>query len=156
MARNRRVPRKIRLVFAIIGDGECEFWYFQMMKKNESSLKIHLKPELPQRKSLEEQFAQVRQYANDYYKVFWIVDLDTIINQSRKTSKKQKSLLQEFKEYYDIIEKIKNVTIVINNPCLEFWLLLHFEATGKYFNNCEGAAKQLLKYLTDYEKTQKY
>lgn len=41
--------------------------------------------------------------------------------------------------------------IIVNNPCLEFWLLLHFEATSKYFDTCEGAEKQ----LKDYEKTQK-
>ncbi len=49
-----------------------------------------------------------------------------------------------------------NVIIIINNPCLEFWFLLHFETTGKYFDNCDKASNQLKKFLPDYEKTSKY
>lgn len=89
--------------------------------------------------------------------MFWIVDFDTIISESRKARKGQKKAQQEFKEYYlEIEKKHKNVIIIINNPCLEFWILLHFETTGRYFSTCNGAAKQLLKHLPDYEKTQAY
>jgi hypothetical protein len=48
------------------------------------------------------------------------------------------------------------IPIIINNPCLEFWFLLHFESTSKFFNNCEEANKQLKKYLPDYKKSSKY
>lgn len=50
----------------------------------------------------------------------------------------------------------KNVTVIINNPCLEFWLLLHFQKTTKLFDTCDKAETELKKYLKDYEKTQKY
>ena len=49
-----------------------------------------------------------------------------------------------------------NVTIVVNNPCLEFWLLLHFEKTSRHFSNCAKAETQLKKHLADYEKTRRY
>lgn len=151
------MPRKGNPTFAIIGDGECELWYFQMMKRNERNLRIDLKPELPQRKRLSEQFAQVIQYSTAYDKVFWIVDLDTITSESRKAIKGQKNPRHEFKLYYLAIQKKhKNVTVIVNNPCLEFWILLHFEATTRYFDQCDGATRQLQKHLRDYQKTAKY
>lgn len=157
MTKSRHLPRKARPTFAVIGDGECEFWYFQMLKRNERSLRIDLKPEIPQKKRLSEQFERVIQYSKDYYKVFWIVDFDSIMIESRRARKGQKSVLQKFKEYYiDLQKNHKNVTVIINNPCLEFWILLHFEETAKYFNNCQGATKQLQKHLPGYEKTEKY
>ena len=46
--------------------------------------------------------------------------------------------------------------VIINNPALEFWFLLHFEMTSKYFSSCDEAIKQLKKHLPDYEKTKHY
>ena len=155
--RNRRIMPPRKPVFAIIVEGECEFWYFQMLKRNERSIRVDLKPEIPQRKKLEDQFKRVVEYSKDYDKVFWIVDFDVVISESHMALKGKKSLLQEFKQCFNELKNnYKNVVVIVNNPCLEYWLLLHFEATGKYFNNCAGAVKQLLKYLPDYEKTEKY
>ncbi len=39
---------------------------------------------------------------------------------------------------------------------MEFWFLLHFKGTTKYFPLCKSVIKQLKTYLSDYEKTQKY
>jgi hypothetical protein len=58
-----------------------------------------------------------------------------------------------------MVEKLKNyanVLVLVNNPCLEFWYLLHFESTGKYYPQCEGAEKALKKSLPNYEKTERY
>jgi RloB-like protein len=149
--------RVVKPVFALLVDGECEFWYFQMLKRNERALRVDLKPEIPQKKKLEDQFKKIVEYSSDYDKVFWIVDFDVLISESRVAAKGKKTALQEFKGYYHHLNKnYKNVVILINNPCFEFWLLLHFEATGKFFETCEEAAKKLLKYLPDYEKTEKY
>ena len=39
---------------------------------------------------------------------------------------------------------------------MEFWILLHFEPTSKYFNSCDGVSKQLRTHLSDYDKSQSY
>lgn len=151
------MPIEKKPTFAIIVEGECEFWYFQMLKRNERALRIDIKPEIPQKKKLKDQFAKVVEYSKDYSKVFWIVDFDVIISESRSAIKGKKSTIQEFIEYYNKLKKdFKNVAVIINNPCLEIWILLHFEFTSKYFNTCDGATKQLLKHLSDYEKTERY
>ena len=160
MRENKKLLRESKPkppTFAVIGDGECEFWYFQMLKRNERSLQVTIKPDIPQKKKLKDLFDRVMEYSKDYDKVFWVVDLDVIVSESRLVAKGKESPLQEFRKYVNKIEKkTKNVTIILNNPCLEFWLLLHFEATSKYFDNCNDVTKRLRKHLPNYEKTENY
>lgn len=44
---------KSRKKAAIYVDGECEQWYFQMMKRNENTFNIDLQPKLPRKRKLE-------------------------------------------------------------------------------------------------------
>ena len=70
-----------------------------MLKRNERQFKINIEPKLPQKKSVEEQYKLVIQLSErEYSKVFWIVDLDTIIKGSRETPKGKKSPIQTFIE----------------------------------------------------------
>lgn len=47
---NKNMPGKSRQRFAIVVDGECEFWYIQMLKRNERSINVNLEPKIPQKK----------------------------------------------------------------------------------------------------------
>lgn len=147
---------KKRKEVVIVVDGQCEFWYFAMMVRNETLKNFSLKPKLPQRKRLSEQFKEVKESAKHYDKVVWIVDFDKLIEEERSTPKGKKSPIQEFKEYKEKLNTLENVNLIINNPCLEHWFLLHFEKNGTYFDNCDNAQKQLKKHLKDYDKSQKY
>ena len=60
----------------------------------------------------------------------------------------------KFKEELHL--KYKNVKVLVNNPCLEYWFLLHYEKTSRFFDSCTRAQTELKKYLKDYEKTKKY
>ncbi len=148
---------KTNPTFAIVVDGDCESWYINMLKRNEHAINVHLKPEVPQKKSLSEQYKRVLELARHYDKVIWILDFDVINSETRKAPKGDKTTLQEFKEYKSrITADYKNILIIINNPCLEYWLLLHFENTSKCFSNCDAAAKQLKRHMPDYEKNQRF
>jgi len=148
---------KTKPTFAIIVDGECEVWYFQMLKRNERKLTVNIKPDIPQKKSLESQFEEVKKLSEYYDKVFWVLDLDVIIKESRENSKKKNTSLNSLKNYISQIEsKLKNVVVIINTPCLEYWFLLHQMATCQYYNVCSDVIKELKKHLSDYSKTQNY
>ena len=157
MRHNKSQPAK-KPSFALVVDGETEYWYFQMMIRHEKDrLNVHIKPELPSKKTLSGQFKMVKDLAADYDKVFWIVDLDVILKDTAEAKNGSKTRLAEFGGYLaTIVKKHLNIVVVVNNPCLEFWLLLHFEATSKSFDNCSGAERQLQKHLPGYEKTKKY
>ncbi len=152
--RNRKniKPKK---KYALIVDGETEFWYLQMLKRNESLTEVDIDPKIPERKTLKAQYDKVIELskAKDYNKIYWIIDFDVILNDKNTKSKS----LEEFKSYQnEINKKHKNVLIIINNPCLEFWFLLHYEATTKPFSNCDGANNALKKHINGYSKSQHY
>jgi hypothetical protein len=158
MRRVKKLIHKSNPSFALVVDGETEVWYFQMLKRNERDLRVSIKPEIPTKKSLEEQYSLVCDLSKkEYTKVLWIIDLDTIIKEENEVSKGKKSPLKMLDKYRAKLAKnYPNVIVIINNPCLEFWFLLHFEKTSKYFNTCSGAENQLKKHLKNYEKTQKF
>lgn len=157
-----RIPKKINTkvnpTFAVVVDGETEIWYLQMLKRNERDIRVSIKPEIPNKKSVEEQFNLVCDLSGkEFTKVFWLIDLDTVIKEANESPKGKKSPIKTFQEYRnDLIDNFPNVVVIVNNPCLEFWFLLHFERTSKYFNNCSGAEMQLKIHIKNYEKSQKF
>lgn len=157
MRKNRAVPLISKPTFAVVVDGDCEVWYLQMLKRNERSILVNIEPKIPQRKRLSEQYENVITLSEEYTKVFWIIDFDVIASETKKAKAGTKTAIQLFLEYKNTItKKYKNIVVIVNNPCLEFWLLLHFEATSKYFDTCESAEKQLKKHLKDYKKKVEY
>ncbi|MEZ4985942.1 MAG: RloB family protein [Saprospiraceae bacterium] len=158
MRKPKKITHKIDPSFALVVDGETEVWYLQMLKRNERDIRVSIKPEIPNKKSTEEQYNLVCNLANkEFTKVFWIVDLDTIIKEDNEAPKGKKSPLKTFKEYRtDLIKNYPNVVVIVNNPCIEFWFLLHFEKTSKYFDTCSSAETQLERHLKNYEKTKKF
>jgi hypothetical protein len=150
--------RKGRKTYSIIVDGNTEVWYFQMLQKNENLPRIDVKPELPKKKKLSEQFTSVVENSHIYDEVIWLIDFDTILKESREAKAGSKTALQEFNEYKtEIDENLNNVELFVNAPCLELWILLHFEPIGKYFSNCYDAEKLLKKsYIKGYEKSERF
>lgn len=129
-----------------------------MMKRHERLPRIDIKPELPAKKKLKEQFETVRENARYYDHVIWLIDLDTILRENAQSKAGQKSKLQEFKEYVERLARYDNVNVLVNTPCLEFWFLLHLKSTRKFYAECEGISKELRKnsLLSDYEKSERY
>lgn len=138
-----------RKTFALVVDGETELWYMQMLKKNETIQGISIQPELPKKKTLEEQFELVKTNAKIYDLSIWVVDLDVIITERK---------IADFKKYKKEAKDIEKIHILVNTPCLEFWLLMHVKDSGRYFRECDPVGKELKGYdpLRDYEKSEKY
>jgi len=159
MARSNR-HRKGKLSYSVVVDGKTEVWYFQMMKKYERLPRIDIIPEIPKRKKLREQFNTVVDKSKIYDKVFWVIDLDTILKENNEAPRGSMSILNVLQQY---IKKLQlnfsgNVKVFINNPCLEYWFLLHFKETGQYFDNCDKVINELnsTEELADYEKKERY
>jgi hypothetical protein len=155
MRPNRKIKQPAP-VFSFVVDGECEYWYLQMLKNNERSLKINLSPEIYKKKTLKKQYKRVVELAKESEKVFWVIDFDAIYKETREAKTGKKKAQQEFQELYNKSQKNEKVIIVVNNPCFEFWVLLHFHYTKRFYENYKSLLPQLQDYLTDYEKTEKY
>lgn len=136
-----------------------------MLKANEKQLNIKLSPELPQEKAVQDLYKKVEELAHDYDTVLWIVDLDTILAESREVKAGQETPLQCLLKYKKEIDDLRakkkkgdnrGIHLIINQPCMEYWLLCHFEETAAPFTACAGAESKLKKHLTDYEKSERY
>lgn len=141
--------------FAFVVDGHTEVWYLQMLKRHERRLNLKIKPEIPNRKSIEDQGALVMDLADrEYSRVFWLVDLDVLLKESKKGLRTPWKRFSELRQR--ILRKKKNVSILSINPCLEFWFLLHFRQTSKQFLSCAPVGSELRSHLTDYEKSKRF
>jgi len=158
MRQSKQPNIKAKLRFALVVDGNDEYWYIQMLQRNERGIGIALKPEIPQKKTLKEQYDRVQELLRDYDKVFWIIDLDVVDTETRLTKKGAETPKQQLEKYIKTLERDYKHRIVIikNNPCLEYWLLLHFEETSAHFSDCDAAQKRLKKHLPTYEKSQDF
>jgi hypothetical protein len=149
--RNRNPQRILKKGYLIIGDGKTESWYFSQLKKHVPlSAKITLSPPLPIKRSLTDIEDEINEQLQHFDKVFWIVDLDTIIADQQ---------IDRFKKIYQrLLKKRKHPFVFINNPCLEFWFLLHFEQTSRPFSSCEEVVRALKTYpeMANYNKSEKY
>ena len=156
-----RIKRKTNPAFAIVADGETEIWYLQMMKQNERQVRLTIKPELPKKKRIEDQCELVCELAQrEYDKVFWIVDLDQVTKEQREATGGKKDPMQTFIECREKVlhgkKYAKRVRVIVNNPCLEFWFLLHYTHTDKSFEGYGELAKALKKHMKDYNKSEGY
>ena len=148
--------RQTRQAFAVVVDGETEYWYLQMLKHNEPNIPFKIKPQILQKKNIDQQYELVTELSKEEYdKVFWIVDLDVLLKEERE-KKNSTSPLQQFLNYYKSLSKQKKIVVIVNNPCLEYWFLLHFQKTNKVFTACTDAEKQVSQHLEGYEKTEKF
>ncbi len=149
MARKKnRFVRKIYPKYSVIVDGKTEIWYFQAMKEFfGKDAAFNIKPELPKRKSLIDMFSLAYEMSQEGYdKVFLLLDLDKILQDNK---------INVLKNQLNNI-KTDNIFVLINNPCLEFWFLLHYVNKNKVFVNCKQAEKELKRYLRDYEKSKRF
>jgi hypothetical protein len=156
MGRRKKRNVKARKTYAFVVDGETEIWYLQMLKRNERELTIGIEPKLPSKKTLTEQYKMVEALARDYTKVFWIVDYDVIRKETREAKPGIETSEQQFIRLRKNAQEIGNVIVIVNDPCLEFWFLLHLVETARFYDQCSPVERDLSKRVEGYEKTKQY
>lgn len=159
MGRQKFNQRHTKKFYLILVEGKTELWYLSRLKFHErsslSNIQINIKPELPETRKFDSLLKYAKQNSTIYDKVYLILDFDVILNEHRLALDKNKSKLNNLLSFYQNA-KNKNIIILINNPFLEIWFLLHFENTSRFFNDCDDAIDDLERYLNDYEKSENY
>lgn len=158
--------RKGNTTIAVIVDGQDEKWYMEKVKRHYpcAALEhISIKPELPTKKKVNELFDLAKKKVEEENSmVLLIIDLDEIL--------KTKTELNNFKNQYTKYQNIrqgkparaygwmKKLYVIVNNPCLEYWYLLHFSPTRKIYADYAELKKDLRRIpeLSTYEKTREY
>ena len=110
----RGEKRQTQQAFAVVVDGETEYWYLQMLKHNEPNIPFKIKPQILQKKNIKQQYELVTDLSEEEYdKVFWIVDLDVLLKEERE-KRNSTSPLQQFLNYYKSLSKQKKIVVIVN------------------------------------------
>lgn len=156
MARNPKKTQTPKESVAVIADGQTEQWYLQLLLHHHQK-RVTLKPELTN-KTIKDQYELVIELVKKYDKVLWIIDLDVTLREN-KESNNPGLKLNQFKEYYEkTLKKWSNkVTIIINNPCLEYWFILHDNDNAtKYYPRYRDLKPDLRKFNIDNRLFKEY
>lgn len=86
------------------------------------------------------------------------MDYDDIARDNRENPVAANKKLTKLKQCLVEAAKEPWLHILFNSPCLEYWLLLHYEPHNRRaYDGYEGDLKTALRtHLPDYEKSRKY
>lgn len=139
--------RNLRYSVALVGDGFSESIYFTDFRDTERPEGLKIIPDFPGRiGSYSGVLDRAISLKKDYHRVYAMVDMDAVISQQQG---------QQYQRHKRAAER-QGVIILENNPCFEFWLLLHFQQTGRMFQNCEQVITLLRRHIPDYNKGLKF
>lgn len=159
MARRKNRKDAHPVGYVLIADGDTEQWYVELVK-DYYGLKVKIQPELSCG-SITDQYELVKEsIAKGYEHVFWMIDFDCVLKENKET-KSANSVLQSFKSCYQKAKSRKEwedkLTIIVNNPCLEYWFYLHKNPhSTKYFGTYKELLPELRKFKIDDNLFGKY
>lgn len=131
----------------IIGEGITEQFYFTHIRK---ILGYHftIKPYYFSVTSLVEIDKKIAESIQDGGFAIAVFDAD-VANRSDVEKKKLDSIRKKYATK-------KNVILCDSLTSIEYWFLLHYENTNKYFKDSAATEAELKKHIPDYEKKKKF
>ena len=147
MARRIKERRLKNTAITIIGEGATERFYFTHMKRLKSYNYV-CKPRNFAEQNIDDIQRQVERVLADDGIAVCVFDVDvTRIHQSDKVK-------------FDTMRKryANNPSVIIceSMPSIEFWFLLHYINTNRYFATSEDVITALHRYIPNFSKTQAY
>jgi hypothetical protein len=149
--------RPFKKVDLFIVDGPTEKWYLEdYFKQHQPRNHYSFSPDF--NGSWKKNIQTIKDKLKEFENVYWIVDLDVILKEEAEKKKGGKSPLGYFISEYKLLSKKKNVKIFVNNPCFEYWILLHFSFKVLTSTKCGDIQPELgkIKAIEGYTKTERY
>jgi hypothetical protein len=140
-------PKQPKLDVYVVGEGITEQYYFTHLKKL-YNLKYKIQPRFFGNTSIREIDELVRQLVSADMFVICVFDLDT--------SEREKSEKERLYKFISCYKDNDNVIICTSLPSIEYWFLIHYKDTNKYFNTSKEVERELIKHIKNYEKTKKF
>ena len=120
--------RKFDNSIAVIADGKTEKWYLEKVKIHypcEVLKTIRIEPQLPQKKQIDELVQIAKEKAEEGYKrVVLIIDLDAVLLDNAEFER-FKAFMNRYDNALEENPWMNKLEVIVNNPCLEYWHLLH-------------------------------
>jgi hypothetical protein len=150
--------RKVKPVIVIVTEGaQTEPKYFEKYRNRQNNIDIRVVAGRTSagetdyvslvRKAIE--YREKNQISEANGDAVWVVaDGDVNYHNPNPIAAKDLQLSKARK-----MAQAKEIQIAISNPCFEFWYLLHFQYTTKFFKDYQSVRSTLNSYLVGYEKT---
>lgn len=145
----RRVENRIQKKHAvtILGEGITEQHYFTHIRTL-FGYNYTIKPYYFSVTSLTEMDKKIAEAITDGGYAIAVFDAD-VANRNDAEKKKLKSIRRKYANK-------NNVLLCDSLTSIEYWFLLHFDNTNRYFKDSSATESELRKYIPDYEKKSKF
>ncbi|MBQ9439984.1 MAG: RloB domain-containing protein [Paludibacteraceae bacterium] len=147
MARRKNETRKMREPLpTVIGAGITEKWYFRHLK-DFLHLRIDVKPKYFGSDTAHDMQKLVDNVLAMGGKAVCVFDMDTTRWDEMEKERKNR-FIEEYRKNPDVI-------LCESMPSIEYWFLLHFEKTNRYFGSSDKVIDALREYMP-FEKSEKF
>lgn len=145
----RRVENRIQKKHAvtILGEGITEQHYFTHIRTL-FGYNYTIKPYYFSVTSLTEMDKKIAEAITDGGYAIAVFDAD-VANRNDAGKKKLESIRRKYANK-------NNVLLCDSLTSIEYWFLLHFDNTNRYFKDSSATESELRKYIPDYEKKSKF
>lgn len=144
MARKEAIRRQRHGRAVIIGAGLTERWYFSHLQFH-FNLKIKNRPRFFGNENITTLEKRIIQVLSNEGIAVVIFDADV-----STWNDAEKARLIALKKKY---EKSKRVILCDSQPSIEYWFLLHYLKTNRFFGTSKAVVDELVKYVERFEKT---
>lgn len=147
MARPIETKKQQKRSVTIIGEGATEQYYFTHIR---SLFGYHytIKPYFFSVTSLAEMDKKITEAITDDGIAIAVFDAD-VAHRNEAEKKKLGTIRRKY-------AKKKNVVLCDSLTSIEYWFLLHFENTNRFFKDSAATEKELCRYIPEYEKRTKF
>lgn len=147
MARRKNESQKLREILpVVIGAGITEQWYFRHLKQF-VGYRIDVRPRFFGSDNAYDMQKLVEEVLSIGGTVICVYDMDTTQTDVIEKERKEK--------FVSIYQTNPNVILSGSMPSIEYWFLLHYEKTNRYFGTSKRVIKALNKYM-EFEKTETF
>ena len=144
MARKEAIRRQRHGRAVIIGAGLTERWYFSHLQFH-FNLKIKIRPRFFGNENITTLEKRIIQVLSNEGIAVVIFDADV-----STWNDAEKARLIALKKKY---EKSKRVILCDSQPSIEYWFLLNYLKTNRFFGTSKAVVDELVKYVERFEKT---
>lgn len=127
----------------IIGEGLTEQYYFTHIRSLQH-YHYTIKPYFFGTTSLKDMDRKINEVIENGGIAVAVFDAD-VADRNEAEMKKLQALRKKF-------SRKKNVLLCDSLPSIEYWFLLHYANTNKFFKDSYHVEKELRKYISEYEK----
>lgn len=147
MARKTSLRQRRSPIPTIIGAGITEQWYFTHLKALRG-YRVKIRPRFFGTETAAGLDKKIEEVLRDESIAICVFDAD--VSTWNVAERKKLAALQ--KKY----EGNASVVLCDSMPSIEYWFLLHFRHTTRYFGTSKAVIKELKKYIPQYDKTEQF